>query len=197
VEVAHVDPLQRRVGQVEQREGGGGPLVAEAGAGQAEHRGAAQGQRDRLRDQQHHRPGGDPEGGHEGVHDRREVVAPGVHLGQAHVGPRPAREVPAQLHVVAEIEGVGREREVAGDRHEGEQERVDRHADRDHPARAQRGYRARRDQDAQGQEAQHQEEEVLGAPRPVLALAGPQDEREAEAHRRDRGRDGEKAGDHR
>jgi len=197
VDVPHVDPLQRRARQVEQREGGGRPLVAEADAGQAEHRGTAQGERGRLRDQQHHRPGDDPEGGHEGVHDRGEMVAPRVHLGHAHVGPGPAREVPPELHVVAQVERVGREREVAGHGHEREQERVGGHADRDHPSRAPRRQGAQREPDAQGHEAQGQQKEVLGPPRPVLAPAGPQHEGAAEGRRRQHGRDGEEAGDHR
>jgi hypothetical protein len=40
--------VQRRVHEVEQREGGGGALVAEPGPGQAEHREAAQGQRGQV-----------------------------------------------------------------------------------------------------------------------------------------------------
>jgi hypothetical protein len=123
------------------------------------------------------------------------MVAPRVHLGQAHVGSGPAREIPRKLHVVAQVERVGREGEVTADRHEGEQERVGQYPDRHHPAGAQGGERARSDQAAQGQEPHHQEEEVLGPPHPVLAPAGPQEQGQAEARHGERGRDGEPAGD--
>ena len=78
-----------------------------------------------------------------------------------------------------------------------EVERRARHADRDHPSWAPRRQGARREPDAQGHEAQGQQEEVLGPPRPVFAPAGPQQERAAECRRGQRGRDGEEAGDHR
>ena len=195
VEVAHVDPVERRVHQVEQREHGGGALVAEPGPGQAEHRDAAQGQRHRLGHQQDHRARGEPVGGHEEVHDRREMIAPGVHLGQAHVGAGAPRQVPHELDVVAEIECVRREGQVTGDRDEREHERVGRHPDQDGPAGPHRGDRPRGQQHAQRHEPQEQEEEVLGPPGPVLATARPEHECGAEPRRGQDGRAVEQPGD--
>ena len=88
-----------------------------------------------------HRARDQPEGGHEEVHDRREVIAPGVHLGQAHVGARAAGEVPDELDVVAEVERVGRERQVAGDGDEREERPRRRRPRPDHPAGPQRRHR--------------------------------------------------------
>ena len=195
MEVAHVDPVERRVHQVEQREHGGGALVAEPGPGQAEHRDAAQGQRHRLGHQQDHRARGEPVGGHEEVHDRREMIAPGVHLGQAHVGAGAPRQVPHELDVVAEIERVRREGQVTGDRDEREHERVGRHPDQDGPAGPHRGDRPRGQQHAQRHEPQEQEEEVLGPPGPVLATARPEHECGAEPRRGQDGRAVEQPGD--
>ncbi len=195
VKVAHVDPVERRVGQVEQRECGGGALVAEPRPGQAEHRDAAQRQGDRLRHEQDHRARYQPVGGHEEIHDRREVVAPGVHLGQAHVRARSPGQVPDELDVVAEIERVGREGQVAGDRDEREHERVGRHPDQDGPARPHRGQRARRQPHPHGHESQEQEEEVLGPPGPVLAPPRPEYERQTQPGRGQDGRAVEQPGD--
>jgi hypothetical protein len=120
-----------------------------------------------------------------------------VHLGQAHPRARAAREVPRELHVVAEIEGMSGEREVAGDGHEREEHRVGRDAHRDHAARPPRGHRAGREPEAQDHDAQQQEEEMLGPPEPVLAPPGPQRQGQPEPRRREDGGDVERAGDHR
>ena len=124
----------------------------------------------RLGDQQHDGPGRRPEERHEQVHDRREVIAPGVHLGQAHVGPAAPREIPRELDVVAEIERMGLKREMARDGDKGEQDRVGGYAGPQHAARLERGHGYRRRPQARGDHHEQQQEDVLG---PLTTRPGP------------------------
>jgi hypothetical protein len=119
VKVAHVDALERRIQKIQKGEDRGGALVAQPERRDAEHGQGAQRERGRLEHEQRARSGDNEEERHEEIHDRREVVAPRVHLRQADVGAGAAGEVPGQLDVVAEVERMRAQRQVSRQRDEG------------------------------------------------------------------------------
>ena len=167
MEIAHVDPVQGRMDQVEHGEHRGGTLVSQPPDRDAEDGERAQTERDRLGDEENGRAGDQPEGGNEQVHDRGEVVAPRVHLGQADPRARPPREVPGELDVVGEIEGVGPERPVPGQGDEGEVGGVQRHAPRHHAPGPEPWHGYGRHHETQSDDAQQHEEDLLRTPPPV------------------------------
>ncbi len=167
VEVAHVDPVERGMDQVEHGEHCCRLFIAQPPRGDAEDGEGAQAQRDRLGDKENARAGSDPEDGNEQVHDRREVVTPRVHLGQADPWPGASGEVPRELDIVGEVEGVGPERPVPGERDQGKVDGIDGHADGHHAARAEPRHGQGGHHEPQGDDAQEDEEDLFRTPPPV------------------------------
>ena len=154
----------------------------------AEDRKCAQGQDHRLADEEHGGAGQEPGRGDEEVHDRGEVIAPRVHLGQAHVGAVAPGQVPGELHVVAEVQRVSAEGQVPGDRDEGKYRRVECDADGDDPPRVELGHPDRGNQKPERDGSEQHQEDVFG-PGPERGRPARPEEKgarqpDASAHRR-------------
>ena len=170
--VAHVDPVQRRIDEVHEREAGGQPVVPEAVAREAVHREAAGGEDRRLREQQPRPHRRKPAERNQQIEDRREVIAPGVHRRQRHAGRQPVSDRPHHLHVVAEIERVREQRAVSGHGDESHRQRVDGDAGDDDTAGS-HGRPAQRRHRGAGRRYHDQREEDILRPREAEARERP------------------------
>ena len=167
VDVAQVDAVERRVDEVQQCQADGGLLGAgaraEAPRGQAVERDRSTGEDQRLRDHERGPAGCPPTERRQQVEHRREVVAPGVHRRQRDVRPVARGDRPDDLHVVAEVEGVGAERQVPRHDDEPHRQRVDGDTDRHGASRPHRRQRHGRHEEPERDEADQQQDEILGA----------------------------------
>ena len=109
-----------------------------------------------------------------------------MHLGQAHSWPRPPGDVPGELNVVGEIEGVGLEGPVPGQGDEGEVGGIHGHARRHHPPGPNTGDGHRRHYEPKGDDTQEHKEDFFRAPPPV-------DERGENGHAAEEGREVQQA----
>ena len=166
MDVPDVDAVQRRVEEVQEREARGQSLVLEALPREREDGEAARGQDQRLPEQQRERAGDEPGDRDEEVEHGREVIAPGVHLGQTHPGAAPLPDAPDDLDVIAEIERVGLKRHVPRHRDEREAQRVGEDAGDDGALWIARGQPDRPEHHPEGHHHDASEHDVLGARQP-------------------------------
>ena len=163
VDVADVDPVERRIDQQEQREAAGDRGRPEAPPRVAEHREAAGGEDEGLRQEQGGGTGYQPAQRRQRIEHRREMIAPRVHRRERDIRPVARRDAPDDLDVVAEVEGVGLQGEMARDDDESHRHGVDECPDDGRAQRRDRGDGQRRDQRSQRDERREDHHQILGA----------------------------------
>ena len=163
MDVADVDPVERRIDQEEQREAAGGRHRAEPARRVSKHRQAARRQHEGLHDEQSDRPRRDAAERHHEIEHGREVIAPGVHRRERHVRAAAGGDTPDDLHVIAEIEGVGPQRQVPGDHDEPHHEGVNDGAQDRHRRGRHRGQPERSRQRAERHDHGKRDDELVGA----------------------------------
>jgi len=161
--VAQVDAVERRVHDKEERERGGGGDRAEPPLGAAVRGEGARRQHQGLHDQQADRARRRPAERRQEIEHGREVIAPGVHRRKGDVGAVAGREAPDELHVVAQIEGVGPDRQMPCDDDDSHHQGIAAGAqDRDRPGR-ERGQPERRHQHPERDGDGERIDELVGA----------------------------------
>jgi len=163
MDVADIDAVKRRVQQIEDGKSRGGARIAEPARGEAGH-GDGAGRKDRrLGQQERDRPRRQPPQRDEQIKDGREMIAPGMHRRQRDPRAMAVGQIPHDLDVVAEVEGVSAQRDVARDHDHAHEEDVDGDAAGDERARRHAGQRDGRQRQPRADDQRQDDHEVFRA----------------------------------
>ena len=163
MDVADVDPVERRVEQIQKPKRGCGGRGAESPRRVAEDEERAGPENHRLGDQEHRGPRHDPHERREQIEHERQVLSPEVHGGQGRVRAVARGDAPDHLQVLPEVQRVGAKGEVSGEHDESHHDGIAKDT-RGHRSRARRGGpRERRQEAAQRHDRRQEHDEILGA----------------------------------